>query len=250
MLTMSDSLFDPAPAARRLAPLWRNRQQIKDLPPAERPRDVRDAYALQCRLADELAEPISGYKLGLSSPAAMERSGLGDPVVGFVLTSRVHRSGAKVAMPAGGAFLIEVEVVLVLDESGDAVASAHLGFEIIRSRFTDRVAVGLPSFIGDAAAFYGVVLGDELPLAELPSLLQTGATLRQDGAVVANAALGRECPDPFDGLRRLRALAAEHAMPIGGGMIVATGNRILPFETDRPGLFEATFGPATVRFTA
>jgi len=247
---MSDSPFDPAPAARRLAPLWLDREQIKELPPEERPRDVRDAYALQRRLAAELSEPVRGYKLGLASPTAMERSGLDNPVVGFVLTSRVHRSGARIEMPEGGGFLIEVEVVLVLDESGDAIASAHLGFEIVRSRFTDRVAVGLPSFIGDASGFYSLVLGDELPLADIPALLQAGATLRQDGDVVAKAAHGRDCPDPFDGLRRLRMLAAEYAMPIERNMVIATGNTIVPFETGRPGLFEATLGPATVRFTA
>jgi len=242
--------FDPARAARRLAPLWRSGGRIAALPPEDRPADPAQGYAVQRRLAALLGDPPAGYKLGLSSPAAMARTGLGAPLAGFVPRPRLHPSGTVLDLPAEGAFLIEVEIVLRLDGTASGIEAAHLGLEIVRSRFTDRDAVGLPSFIADAVGFHALVLGDALPLDALPDLLRAGAALRMDGAPAAGAAVGEAAPDPLDALRRFRALAADHGMPVEPGMLVATGNLVAPFETDRPGAFEGRLGAAAVRFAS
>ncbi|MCC6792948.1 MAG: hydratase, partial [Thermomicrobiales bacterium] len=209
---MTNRSFDPAPAARRLADLWRGFRQIDSLPEAERPRDVADGYAIQRELMRIVDEPVRGYKLGLSSAAAMERTGLGMPIVGFVPGSRLHRSGASVDVPAA-AVLLEVEVALRIPAGwadGEPMApEAHLAFEVVCSRFVDRRAVGLPSFVGDDSGFHALVVGDPVPLDRLDALLAAGASLHRDSETVAGPATGRECPDPLEVLDRFRMLARE-----------------------------------------
>lgn len=249
--------FDPAPAAALLRAA-RGGERLDALAEAIRPRDVHEGYALQRRLARELGEPLAGYKLGLSSEAAMGRTGLGVPVVGFMPSQHVHRSGDVLAMPREGTFLIEVEIAFRLrrpltpgtgrGEVRDAVASAHLVLEIVRSRFKDRNAAGLPSFIGDGSGFHALIVGDAVAPDDVPALVAQGATLLRDGEVAAAAAVGPESPDPFEALARFATVAHAYDLALDEGMMVATGDLVAPFETAGPGLYEGRLSSATVRF--
>ncbi len=180
----------------------------------------------------------------------MERTGLGVPIVGFVPTSRFHASGAFVEVPATAMVLLEVEVALSIPERwSDGAAfepEAHLAFEVVCSRFVDRITVGLPSFVGDDSGFHALVVGDPVPLARLSELLDAGASLYHDGAMVAGPAIGRECPDPLDVFDRFRALARAIDIPVATTMTIATGSLILPFETDGDGIFEGRLGSSRV----
>ena len=252
--------FDPMPAARTLAKAWRGGPQLEELPSSARPTTLPEAYALQRSLREALGEPIVGYKLGLSSAVAMERSGLGDPVVGFVPESRLLESGSHVEAPNAGELLIEIEIVFRLSRSVDIAAqsgdaknglSARLGFEIVRSRFSKGTAAGIPSFVGDASGLHALVIGDAIPLHDLPALLERGATLRREGEVLAKPLPAANRPEPFDVLRRFERLAATYGMLVEPGMFIATGSLIAPVSLDRPGEFEAELGPhrATVRLS-
>jgi 2-keto-4-pentenoate hydratase len=247
---LKNGAFDPALAARRLADLWRGFRQVDALPEAERPRDMSDGYAIQRRLVEIVDEPVRGYKLGLSSAAAMERTGLGAPIVGFVPASRLHPSGASVEVPAGVPVVLEVEVALGIPtgwiDGTPPRAEAHLAFEVVCSRFVDRNAVDLPSFVGDDSGFHALVVGDPIPLDRLDALLGLGASLHHAGKMVAGPAVGRECPDPLDVLERFRTLAQEIAFPVTGAMTIATGSLIVPFETGGEGGFEGRLGSSRV----
>jgi 2-keto-4-pentenoate hydratase len=237
-------------AARRLADLWRGFRQVDALPEAERPRDMADGYAIQRQLVELVNEPVRGYKLGLSSAAAMERTGLGVPIVGFVPASRLHPSGASVEVPAGVPVVLEVEVALVIPatwiDGAPLRAEAHLAFEVVCSRFVDRSAIDLPSLVGDDSGFHALVVGDPVPLDRLGALLYVGASLHHAGQMVAGPAIGRECPDPLDVLERFRKLAREIAFPVTGAMTIATGSLIVPFETAGEGGFEGRLGSSRV----
>lgn len=245
---MTSDPFDPAPAARRLAPYWQGWQQTEALPEAERPRDLAEGYQLQRRLISELGEPVAGYKVGLSSTAAMQRSGLGEPIFGFVPKSRLHRSGSVVPVPPAVGMLIEVEIAFGLPGDLNSEPSAHLAFEIVRGRFVEPKSAGMPSFIGDGSGLGALVVGDPIPIAELPSLLRAGAVLKRDGELVSGALAGAECPDPPAVLERFRSLAARHDMPLAPGMIIATGSIVSPCETPTPGVYSAHLGPYTATF--
>jgi len=233
--------------------MWRGMGQIDALPKGERPRNFAEAYAIQRRLIDEIGEPVLGYKLGLSSAAAMERSGLGAPIMGFIPTSRLHQSGATIEAPPSAALLVEIELALTLPlvwtDDPRAEPSARLAFEIVRSRFARRDAVDLPSFVSDGSGFHALVVGDAIPFDRLYWFLAAGASLRLEGKVVAEAVVGRERPDPLDVLARFRALALKFGMPVAPNMIISTGSLIVPFEARGEGELEGRLASSAVRFT-
>ena len=126
--------YDPQPAARNLAKAWQTPSLLEHLPENERPQSVAEGYAVQSALALELDEVVAGYKLGLSSAIAMERSGLGRPARGFMVASRIQNSGAT--LQAAGQMLVEVEVAFVIGrrvaagervgDVEDVISEAHL----------------------------------------------------------------------------------------------------------------------------
>jgi 2-keto-4-pentenoate hydratase len=251
---VSGAGFDPAAPARRLAEMWRDMRQIDALPPGERPRTIEDAYAIQRRLIEEIGEPVRGYKLGQSSAAAMERNGLGAPIMGFIPESRLYESGATVEAPPSSSLLIEVELAFTLPTgcANDAGVElpARLALEIVRSRFAKRDAVDLPSFVSDGSGFHALVLGDAVPLDRFTPYLDGGASLWRNGRIVANATIGRERPDPLDVLARFRALARTFSMPVAPNMVIATGSLTVPFEARGEGQIEGRLGPSIVSFEA
>jgi 2-keto-4-pentenoate hydratase len=245
---MSSRQFDADPAARRLAALWPSFEQIDNLPVSERPADMDEAYQLQVALLRRLNEPILGYKLGLSSASAMQRSGLDAPIVGFVPASRLHRSGDAVIMPPTGGFLIEAEIAFELGDTGTGIepGRAALVFEIVRSRYRQRNEIDMPSYVGDASGFHGLVVGDFFPIAEIPELLAHGASISRDAETVSASLKRDELPDPLDAFCRFKILAAAHHFALGAGMTVATGNLADPYETTEPGRVTARLGPYQV----
>jgi 2-keto-4-pentenoate hydratase len=255
---MTDGGFDPAPAAVRLRAAWRGQHLLQGLSATERPPTIAEAYRVQTRLIRELSEPIGGYKLGLSSAAAMARSGLGDPILGFALASSCLQSGAALSLPQGGEVVIEAEIAFVQIETHDGGTvdfaegrgcTAHLALEIVRSRFASREAIDLPTFVGDASGCHAIVLGDAIPLTAIPTLLEQGATLLHEGRTVAEGALGDECPSPFDMLHRFRRLIASHGLPVPPRMVISTGSITLPFVVGDGGAFEARLSAFRVAAT-
>jgi 2-keto-4-pentenoate hydratase len=240
--------FDPGPAARRLARFWDGWERLDILPPAERPRDVAEGYRVQRRLIDELGEAVAGYKVGLSSVGAMKKSGLGAPIFGFVPKSRLCRSGATIPLPLSDV-VVEAEIGFELPADPNAKPAARLVFEIVRSRFREPRIVDMPSFIGDASGFCTLVVGDPVPLGEVGGLLRAGATLSRDGNQVSGPMVGEDCPNPIEVLRLFRLLAAKYDMPVGPGMVVATGSIVVPYEKPAAGTYQARVGRYTATFT-
>src|SRR5271154_795025 len=118
------TVFDPQPAALRLAGVWKGGgARLKGLPPGERPADAAQGYAIQAKLRALMGEPLAGYKLGLSSPAAMKVSGLGRPARGFVTKPRLYPSNATVPAAPAGRILFELEICFVVGRAVAAGAS-------------------------------------------------------------------------------------------------------------------------------
>jgi 2-keto-4-pentenoate hydratase len=247
---MSGETFDPGPAARRLARFWDGWDRLEILPLSERPRDLTEAYRLQRRLVEELGEPVAGYKVGLSSVAAMKKSGLGAPIFGFVPKSRLHPSGATLALPLKQDIVVEVEIGFELPADPNAEPTARLSFEIVRSRFLRPKDVDMPSFVGDASGFCAMIVGDRIPVKEVAGLLRDGrAMLSHDGKQVSGPLHGDDCPNPTEVLRIFRLLAAKYDMPLAPGMVIATGSVIVPYDKPSPGVYRAQLGPYSASFT-
>ncbi|WP_144633926.1 2-keto-4-pentenoate hydratase [Bordetella genomosp. 13] len=243
---MNTSAYDPAPAAELLAAAWRGAPQLKELPADQRPADLDQGYQLQDRFVAVLGTPTAGWKLGLGSPASLRAAQLKRPLIGRLLKTRVHAAGATVRLTRPDtAFTVEFEIAFVLARDIapgdapanvlDAVASTHPAFELVQSRFTDRRAVGLPSFIGDGVGFDAFVLGAEIAAGDIDGVIAS-ARVEVDGVPHAQALEGDDLSYPLDSLRYLYDFACERGITLRKGEIVTAGAIAKPFDLPRAGV--------------
>jgi 2-keto-4-pentenoate hydratase len=253
------SAFDPAPAARLLAGAWRSGELLSELPAALRPGTLDEGYALQDRLIEAMDEPGSGWKLGLGSPAVMRKAQLVRPLIGRLLASRFHAAGATIELPAKGPVTVEFEIAFVLardiapddpafadargsqasNDSHDSqgarksliglIAEARCTFELVRSRFVDRRAVGWPSFAGDSVGFEALLIGEPIALDVIHAIGRDAVVTCND-LDVAEGLQGDERTDPFGSLAFLLAHARERGRTLKRGEIVTTGAAARPFD--------------------
>lgn len=235
--------FDPTPAAAMLAGAWRSGTLLAELPEAIRPATVAQGYDVQDRMIEELGQAVAGWKLGVGSIALRRQSGVGRSIAGRVLRSHLHQPGDIVELPNAAPVTVEFEIAYVLgrdvlpDEPPfyvlEAVAETRVTFELVLSRFTDRRAVGWPSFAGDNGAFQALVVGGVLGSGDIPGLIET-LIVSVDGAEMARSATGDGVTDPKTALADLVALGRERGMVLPRGSIVSTGTVSKPFNVAAP----------------
>ena len=242
---MSDTsrAFDPAPAARLLVEAWRTGTLLPELSEPIRPRTMAEGYDIQDRVVAALGHPVAGWKLGLGSRLQKRRSGLGRAVAGRILGPHLHRDGDVVTLPNAAPVTVEFEIAYVLGRDvspgephldiRDVVVEVRVAFELVRSRFVDRHAVGWPSFAADNAGFQALVLGDAIP-ADRVAAMADSLVVGCDGEPRARALTGEEAIDPAAALADLVAIAGERGMVLPRGSVVSTGTVSAPFDVAAP----------------
>ena len=238
-----DPGFDPAPAAAILAEAWRTGTLLTELPAAVRPRTMAEGYDVQDRLVAELGCPAVGWKLGVGSAAQKRQSGVGRSIAGRILGPHLHRGGDTVMLPNAAPATVEFEIAYLLGRDIlpgepefpvlDAVAEVRVAFELVLSRFTDRRAVGWPSFAADNGAFQALVLGEPVEPAHLGELAET-LVVTVDGQEMARSLSGEDATDPAGALADLVATARERGTVLPKGSIVSTGTVSKPFNLAAP----------------
>ena len=256
--------FDPVPAARLLANATNTRTQFKELPEANRPRSLAEAYDVQDRMARDagtpggLADTIAGWKLGFGSANGMKAAGLDRPAVGRVLKSRLYKDGDAVPVPAASKALVEIEIAFTLGRDVtptdtlsnplDCVADTHIACELVLSRFIDRTKVGLPSFIADSVGFHALVVGQKLDVKTIETVARTAVVL-VDGKETAGSQTGGDTIDAVWSLGQLMAHARERGLTLRKGEIVTTGTITKPFDAPTPSSLVVTATGAGLRFS-
>lgn len=230
--------FDPRPAATLLAQAWRSGNPIDVLPDGIRPGDVNQGYDIQDAFMAEIAQPVVGWKLGLGSAPQKVQTGVGRAIAGRILGSHLFKHGAEIRVPAVGAAVIEFEIGFILgrdirpDEGAfpvmDAVSEVCVTYEIVFSRFKDRIAAGFPSFAADNGAFHALVLGPKVEPVRLGFLAQT-LSVSANGEEMAGAIIGDLATDPTASFADLIAVAKERKMTLPKGSIISTGTLSKPF---------------------
>jgi 2-keto-4-pentenoate hydratase len=243
------TVFDPGPAAHLLAMATNARRQFKELPEANRPRNLSEGYDIQDRIVldagqvDGLEDTIAGWKLGLGSANAMKGAGLARPVIGRVLKGRLYGDGDAVLVPAPLQALVEIEIAFTLGRDVapsdtlanplDAVADAHIACELVLSRYIDRTKVGLPSFVADSVGFHALIVGQKLDVKTVETVART-AVVSVDGREVAGCQTGGDTIDAVWSLGQLMAHARDRGLTLRRGEIVTTGTITKPFEVPAP----------------
>lgn len=248
--------FEPRLLAERLAEAWRRRAPLETVPEGERPSTLAEAYAVQDALARDLGEPVTGYKAGLASESVMRSFGLQRPVFGFMTAPKMHADGAELGFVIEGPALIEVEVAFVMKrrilpgETPDLAAcigSAHVAFEIVRSRLAHWPSHGVPGFVADSVGFHAFVLGETLGEGPFPEAIDAPAVLECEATVVAPPLAGADRTDPLRSLSAFLQHAGERGITVESGSIVTTGNLVANWIGVPGGLFEGRVGDRKVR---
>jgi len=234
--------FNPEPAARFLADVWRGSKQVTELPQAMRPADIHQGYDIQDRLIALLGDKVVGWKLGVGSTKFKQQSGVGRSIAGRVLASRRHDPGTTARLTYAAPVTIEFEIAFVLGKdidhnfSGDvknAIAETRVTFELVMARFVDRRTVGWPSFAADDSGFEALIVGERIEEKDIPALLSS-LVVSVDGQEKARAATGDDATDPYGALADLITVARERKMVLPKGSIISTGSASMPFAVSMP----------------
>jgi 2-keto-4-pentenoate hydratase len=160
--------------------------------------------------------------------------GVDQPDYGHLLDDMILRSGDRVS---AGRFVtprIEPEVAFVLGESlvgpecdADAVlratSSVAPSLELIDSRI-EGWRIGLLDTIADNASSAAVVLGDPIPLADVPDLTAVIATLRVDGVVAARGRADAVLGHPANAVAWLVNVLHDRGVVLEPGQVVMPGS--------------------------
>ena len=251
-------------AARRLDEAERTRKQIRMLSLDHPGMDMADAYAVQKAWIDmkvKAGRKIRGHKIGLTSKAMQQATGITEPDYGVMFDDTVYESGAEIPVDHFSNVRIEVELAFVLktplegpdctlDDALAAIDYAVPALEVLNSHI-ELEGRTIVDTISDNAAMGAMVVGgrpvkvDELDLRWVSSLLYRNETIEDSG--VAGAILGH----PAMGVAWLANKLAQHGQSLDAGEIILAGSFTKPMWVERGDTVHAEYsglGSVTCRF--
>ena len=193
--------------------------------------DADAGYAIQ-RLARQVAGPLAGWKLGMTSRAEQAQAGTDSPVRGFLASSNALDLGKPLASDELIQPKAAPEIVFIMgrDLSGPAVTAADVlaatasvatGIEILDSRLGGQVTV--PDLIADNASAGRFLVGSPVPLDGV-DLRLVGAVLEHNGQVAGTAAGAAALGHPAAAVAWLaRSLAAAGEGLLAGQVVLSGG---------------------------
>ena len=253
-----------AAASRTLHDHWRAGTKLAALEPSHRPRDRREAYAIQATLENHSAGNLFGWKIAATSEAGQKHINVDGPMAGRILSQTVLPDGGTASMAGNEMRVAEPEFAFRMatdlpprsspysvQQILDAVATLHPAIEIPDSRFADFVSAGAAQIVADNACAHLFVLGApsianwrSLDLVEeKPVITLRGRQFIGHGKNV----LG----DPRIALTWLANELGQLGVTLRTGQIVTTGTCHPPLPIRSGDLFEADFGAigrVSVRF--
>jgi 2-keto-4-pentenoate hydratase len=222
--------MDVEALAGKLIAARRSGQRIAALTADEIPATAAEGYAVQDAILRRLGIAISGWKVGAASPSA-------EPQAGPILADRLQRSPATFRLLPNALRTVEAELAFRVardlptrslayseDEVWGALATLHVGIEVLESSFVDRRKISEHAVLGDllnnGAYCYGAAIAEWRGL----NLAMPVAGLSIDGMDTRRAQSGTPGGHP----KRLLAWLANHAaargQPLKTGQIVTTGS--------------------------
>jgi 2-keto-4-pentenoate hydratase len=251
-------------ASRTLHDHWRAGTKLTALEPPHRPRDRREAYAIQAALENHSAGNLFGWKIAATSEAGQKHINVDGPLAGRILSQTVLPDGGTASMAGNEMRVAEPEFAFRMatdlpprsspysvQQILDAIATLHPAIEIPDSRFADFVSAGAAQIIADNACAHLFVLGApstanwrSLDLVEeKPVITLRGREFIGHGKNV----LG----DPRIALTWLANELSQLGVTLRAGQIVTTGTCHPPLPIQSGDVFEADFGAigrVSVRF--
>jgi 2-keto-4-pentenoate hydratase len=223
--------------ARRAAAqtLWRlsaDGGRLPELPAGQRPADLAEGWAIQ-RALDALEGRRVGWKVASVSPAAQQRFGVGEPLIGAMYERNIVPNHAIV--PATLIGLVEAEFAFrmsadvgperapfTMEDVLESVAAVYGGVEAPDTRLANYPHISTPQVVADFMLGRFYALGD--PLGIPPSELRdVQVVIRRNGAEASRGS-GRDLQgDPCNILLWLARELVRRGEHLRAGDLVTTG---------------------------
>lgn len=207
---------------------------------------IEDSYAIQGIWRDRMiaaGRTLVGRKIGLTSRAMQQATGITEPDYGVMFDDTVYRSGDSIPVDHFSNVRVEVELAFVLREplSGpdatldDVVRATDYvvpALEILNSHI-ELEGRTIVDTISDNAAYGAMVLGDtrrhpdEIDLAWVPGVLRKNGEVEETG--VAAGVLG----NPATGVAWLANKLHHHGARLEAGEIILAGSFTRPVWVQR-----------------
>lgn len=217
---------------------------------------VEDSYAIQGRWRDtQLAagRTLVGRKIGLTSKAMQQATGITEPDYGVMFDDTVYRSGGEIPVDHFSNVRVEVELAFVLkaplegpdctlEDALAAIDYAVPALEVLNSHI-ELEGRTIVDTISDNAAYGAMVLGDvhkrpdEIDLRWVPGVLSRNGEIEETG--VAAGVLGH----PATGVAWLANKFAQHGARLEAGEIILAGSFTRPMWVSRGDDVSCDFGP-------
>ena len=217
---------------------------------------VEDAYAIQGMWRDRMLETgrrLVGRKIGLTSKAMQQATGITEPDYGVMFDDTVYASGSDILFDLFSNVRIEVELAFALREplegpdctledvlhATDYVVPA---LEVLNSHI-ELEGRTIVDTISDNAAYGAMVLGavrkrpDEIDLPWVPGVLSRNGGIEETG--VAAGVLG----NPAIGVAWLANKLHQHGARLEAGEIILAGSFTRPMWVSRGDEVLCDYGP-------
>ena len=207
---------------------------------------IEDSYAIQGVWRDQnlaAGRRLVGRKIGLTSKAMQQATGITEPDYGVMFDDTVHASGAEIPVDHFSNVRIEVELAFVLarplsgpdctlEQALDAIDYAVPALEVLNSH-NELEGRTIVDTISDNAAYGAMVLGDErrrpdeIDLRWVPGVLSRNGEVEETG--VAAGVLGH----PATGVAWLANKFHQHGARLDAGEIILAGSFTRPMWVSR-----------------
>ena len=220
---------------------------------------VEDSYAIQGVWRDQnlaAGRKLVGRKIGLTSKAMQQATGISEPDYGVMFDDTVYSSGSGIPVDHFSNVRVEVELAFVLatplegpdctlDDALAAVDFAVPALEILNSHI-ELEGRTIVDTIADNAAYGAMVLGDthrrpdEIDLRWVPGLLYKNDEIEETG--VAAGVLDH----PVRGVAWLANKLHQHGARLEAGEIILAGSFTRPVWVSRGDTVRCDYGPMGV----
>lgn len=244
-------------AGRRLGEAWLAARAVDAFPEALRARSRAEAYAIQDAMAAVIDQPVTGWKLGATSPAMRARAGHDGAIIGRVFESVTFATPAELSMARFPDARVECEFAFRMREAvpprarpwtaGELAERAvlHLAVEIIGNRYPKGACAFRPTTndeIADNGAGIGFVFGPAVEGWRRHDLRNLRIDIRVDGHEPAENFLGERRCEPIEALVQAAGILGERGIAIEAGQYVSTGAATDPQPVQAGSVVRARFG--------
>lgn len=216
---------------------------------------VEDSYAIQAVWRDDAlarGRTLVGRKIGLTSKAMQQATGITEPDYGVMFDDTVYRSGDAIPVDHFSNVRVEVELAFVLhsplegpdctlEDALAAIDYAVPALEILNSHI-ELEGRTIVDTISDNAAYGAMVVGDihrrpdEIDLRWVPGVLSRNGEIEETG--VSAGVLGH----PATGVAWLANKFHAHGARLEAGEIILAGSFTRPMWVQRGDTVDCDFG--------